>query len=52
VKCELRSEDRIYTASELEDILERAEALGFQMNSPVIARMTLRELEVLVTQKQ
>lgn len=49
----LRDPDQTYTHSEICDLLEKAEAMGFSLEAGCeLENLTIRELDVLVNRKQ
>lgn len=49
----LRNPDQLYTHSEICDLLEKAEALGFSLEKGTeLERLTVRELDILVNRVQ
>ena len=49
----LRDPDQLYTHSEVCDLLEQAEGLGFSLaRGSELERLTVRELDILVNRKQ
>ena len=49
----LRDPEQTYTHSEICDLLEKAEQLGFPLDrGTLLEKLTIRELDVLVNRKQ
>ena len=49
----LRDPEELYTHSDVVDLLERAEAMGFSLErGSELEKLTLRELDIMVHRKQ